>query len=98
MGYFFFIVVGHSRPADPHTLQAIFNKLGSSIQLDPKTLWLHTPNTYVTEHEEIKLVLIWKFHPYRPAFVLLEGAVHTLERKNNYQSYAFVNSVSDSSD
>jgi hypothetical protein len=56
MGYCF-IVVGQSRPADARTLQTIFNIHGYAMQLDRKTLWIHTPNISVTEHEEVKLVL-----------------------------------------
>lgn len=42
-----------------------------------KTLLLKMPHSWIIEREDLKLVLSWKLDPYRPSFIVLDGAVHT---------------------
>lgn len=46
-----------------------------------------TPHTSVLEHRGIKLILTWKLHPYRIAFIVLEAAVHAPRGENYHCSY-----------
>lgn len=51
---------------------------------------------YCWEHEEIKQVLIWKPHSYRPDFTVLEGAFNATrwKKKKRNRSYSAVNTAS----
>lgn len=47
-----------------------------STVLDNKSLLLKRPHSGVKEQGDVRLVLIWKRHPYWLAFVVLKRAIH----------------------
>lgn len=62
----------------PSNITGYSNAIAYPLQPDRKTLLLKTSYIYVIKHGEIELVLNWKPHPYRAAFITLnaEGIIH----------------------
>lgn len=92
------VIVSQRGPIDPQVLKAIATSLGYPSEHYGKTLLFKTPHTRVIEHEDIKVVLTWKLHPYWVAFIVLKGTVQLPEEKTSHQSSPAVSSSSYNND
>ena len=57
-------------------LYAIAFNFGYPLGHDDKTTSMKTPHCCVTEHEETKMITIWKLHPNWLVFIVLQGSMH----------------------
>lgn len=68
------------------TLQNIATALSYPSELDVKIQFLKTLHTLTIGHGKIKLILIWKLHPYLLSFIVLGSAIIVLKEKSNQWS------------
>lgn len=88
MGFIYFqgVVTVVPKTSLAPTLQDIATALSYPSELDVKIQFLKTLHTLTIGHGKIKLIFIWKLHPYFLSFIVLGSAIIVLKEKSNQWS------------